>query len=301
MITAAVTGGIGSGKSTVSRRLAELGAVVSDSDQLARQVVAPGTPGLAAVAERFGAGVLTADGALDRAALAAIVFGDPAARRDLEAITHPLVRRAFRAVRDGAAPGAVVVNDIPILTALAVAASFHLVIGVTVDDDRRVARLIDRGMTEADARARIAAQIGDAQRRPLCDVWLDNNGVLDALVRQVDRVWSERLVPFAAAVGDDAAAPRSPAPVATDLSPDDRARVQARLALAVGTDVVDDERGRFRAEIPAGRTDEAIAALHRAGWLPVPSVPSLQPHDGPGDPVLRSADPGAPTEIVLRG
>lgn len=196
MITVAVTGGIGAGKSTVSRRLAELGAVVIDSDRLAREVVAPGSDGLAEIAETFGPGVLAEDGSLLRPALAAIVFGDPAARARLEAITHPRVRARFAEERAAAGPDAIVVNDIPLLVALPVAAGFHLVLSVRADPETRVARLVDRGLTEADARARIAAQITDAERDPLTDVWLDNDGDPSHLISTVDDLWRDRLVPF---------------------------------------------------------------------------------------------------------
>src|SRR6478735_7487704 len=173
MIVLAVTGGIGSGKSTVSSALRDHGAVVADSDRLAREVVAPGSPGLAALEAAFGPPMLTGDGALDRAA---VVFADPAARRRLEQITHPLVRGRFEQIRRAAPDDAIVVNDIPLLTTLDVAATFHLVIGVRADAEVRVARLVGRGLTEADARARIAAQLTDEQRSPLCDVMLDNDG-----------------------------------------------------------------------------------------------------------------------------
>jgi len=200
MITVAVTGGIGSGKSTVSAALREHGAVVVDSDTLAREVVAPGTPGLAAVVEAFGADMIGDDAALDRAALARVVFADPVARARLEGITHPLVRARFAQLRGQAPADSVVVNDIPILTALAVAAGFQLVIGVRADPADRVARLVGRGLTEQDARARIAAQIGDEERAALCDVVLDNHGSRDALAAAVDRLWMDRLVPFEANV-----------------------------------------------------------------------------------------------------
>ncbi len=197
MITVAVTGGIGSGKSTVSGALGDHGAVVVDSDQLARQVVAPGTPGLAAVADAFGTAMIGPDGALDRAALASVVFADPAARKTLEGITHPLVRARFAEIQRAAAPDAVVVNDIPLLTTLAAAATFHLVVGVRADPELRVQRLIGRGLAESDARARMAAQLTDEQRAPLCDVMLVNHGDRDELRAAVDGLWQDRLLPFA--------------------------------------------------------------------------------------------------------
>ncbi|SDP31601.1 dephospho-CoA kinase [Nakamurella panacisegetis] len=205
-ITVAVTGGIGAGKSTVAGMLAARGAVVVDSDRLAREVVGIGTPGLLAIEQRFGSAIIAGDGSLDRAALAAIVFADAGARKDLEGITHPLVRARFEALRAAAPPGSVVVNDIPLVTNRDVAAAFHLVVGVRAPDNVRVARLIDRGLTEADARARMATQIDDELRRSLCDVWIDNGGSPVQARRQTDLLWS-RLVQFAANVDAHRVAP----------------------------------------------------------------------------------------------
>jgi dephospho-CoA kinase len=192
--TVAVTGGIGAGKSTVSRILAELGAIVVDSDRLARQVVEPGTPGLADVVAAFGPQVLAGDGTLDRAALAGMVFAAPdadAARRRLEGIIHPLVRAEFRRIVGEAARGSVVVNDIPILRSAAQAAEFDTVVVVVAEEPVRVARLMERGLTEADARARIAAQISDKERVALADHVIHNDGDEVALRRQVERLWEE--------------------------------------------------------------------------------------------------------------
>lgn len=198
MQTIAVTGGIGAGKSTVSRLLAEFGAVVIDSDALARDVVAPGTPGLAAVIAAFGPQVLSTQGGvrqLDRSALAAIVFapdsGD-AARHRLEQITHPLVRAEFRRLRDDAMardPAAVVVNDIPILRSEAEASQFDSVIVVVAPIEVRVARLVERGLAEGDARARIAAQISDDERHALADIVIHNDGEEAHLRAQVAALW----------------------------------------------------------------------------------------------------------------
>jgi dephospho-CoA kinase len=194
VLTVAVTGGIGAGKSTVARMLEGLGAVVVDSDRLARDVVAPGTDGLAAVAAEFGPEVVGADGALDRAALAETVFADRGARERLERIVHPRVRAAFAARRDAAGPNAIVVNDIPLVRTAAEAAPFDLVITVTASEDVRLARLVRRGLTEDDARSRVAAQVGDHERRALTDVWIDNDGDEARLRAAVDRVWAERIV-----------------------------------------------------------------------------------------------------------
>lgn len=198
MRTVAVTGGIGSGKSTVARMLAGLGAVVIDSDVLARAVVAPGTAGLAAVAREFGGGVIAPDGSLDRAALAAIVFapGAEALRRRLEELTHPLVRAEFRRLRDAAAaadPDAIVVNDIPLVRTRAEADAFDVVVVVAAPLELRVVRLVARGVTEADARARIAAQIGDDERAALADVVIANDGDERQLAARVEALWHEIL------------------------------------------------------------------------------------------------------------
>ncbi|RFU22645.1 dephospho-CoA kinase [Geodermatophilus marinus] len=195
MLRIGLTGGIGSGKSTVAGLLAARGARVVDADALAREVVAPGTPGLAAVAAEFGEGVLTADGALDRPALAALVFADPAARQRLDGLVHPLVRARAAELVAAAPPDAVVVQDVPLLVETGQAASYDLVLVVEADLATRLARLAERGVAEADARARISAQATDEQRRAVADVVLDNSGSLADLAAQVDRFWGERVAP----------------------------------------------------------------------------------------------------------
>ncbi len=194
-----LTGGIGSGKSTVAALLADRGALVVDADAIAREVVAPGTPGLAAVVAEFGDGILTPDGSLDRPALAAVVFADPAARARLDGIVHPLVHplvRARAAEAIAAAPAdAVVVQDVPLLVETGQAGSYDLVLVVETDMDVRVARLEQRGLPEADARARIASQATDEQRRAVADVVLRNDGDRAALAAQVDRFWAEHVAP----------------------------------------------------------------------------------------------------------
>jgi dephospho-CoA kinase len=190
-----LTGGIGSGKSTVSALLAARGAVIVDADLIAREVVEPGTPGLAAVVEAFGPDVLAADGALDRAALAAVVFADPEARSRLDGIVHPLVRARARELAAAAPQDAVLVNDVPLLVETGQAASYDLVLVVEADAATRISRLVRRGLTAEDARARIAAQATDEQRRAVADVVLDNSGTPEQLAEQVDRFWTERVVP----------------------------------------------------------------------------------------------------------
>jgi dephospho-CoA kinase len=195
MLRIGLTGGIGSGKSTVAALLAARGAVVVDADRIAREVVEPGTPGLAAVVGAFGPGVLGADGALDRAALASIVFADRTARARLDGIVHPLVRARAEEVVAQAPPDAVVVQDVPLLVETGQAGRYDLVLVVEADLETRLARLVLRGLTEDDARARIAAQATDEQRRGVADVVLDNSGTPDALAEQVERFWAERVAP----------------------------------------------------------------------------------------------------------
>lgn len=188
----AVTGGIGSGKSAVTSRLAARGAVVVDADALAREVVEPGTPGLAAVVAEFGEGVLRPDGSLDRPALAAIVFADAERRAALEAIVHPLVGRRSQELLDAAPPDAVVVYDVPLLAEsahLGRVEGFDAVVVVEAPLETRVQRLVTRGLSEDDARARIAAQASDEDRRAIADHLVDNSSDLDALDAVVDRLW----------------------------------------------------------------------------------------------------------------
>ena len=195
MLRIGLTGGIGSGKSTVSRLLAERGAVIVDADAIAREVVRPGTPGLAAVAQAFGVAILAADGSLDRPALAAVVFADTEQRAKLDGIVHPLVRARATELAAAAPPDAVLVNDVPLLAETGQASSYDLVVVVEADVETRVARLVQRGLTAEDARARIAVQATDEQRRAIADVVLDNSGTPEQLAAQVERFWAERVAP----------------------------------------------------------------------------------------------------------
>lgn len=196
MLRVGLTGGTGSGKSTVARRLAERGAVVVDADALAREVVAPGTEGLAEVVAEFGPSVLAADGSLDRAALAQVVFGDDERRRALEAITHPLIARRTGELVAAAPDDAVLVHDVPLLVEKGMGAGYDLVVVVDAPVEVRVRRLVGRGLPEDDARRRIASQATTEQRRAAADVWLDNDGTAEDLLAAVDRLWDERLVPL---------------------------------------------------------------------------------------------------------
>ncbi len=192
-----LTGGIAAGKSTVAARLAELGAIVIDADRLARDAVALGSPGLAAVVARFGPQVLDGDGALDRAALGAIIFGDPDDRAALNAIVHPEVRRLYRERVQAIAaadPDAIVVYDVPLLVEARAADEFRLIVVVHAPADLRVERLVSlRGMDPASARDRVAAQASDDERLAVADVVIDTSGSIESTLAQTDTLW-ERLV-----------------------------------------------------------------------------------------------------------
>ncbi|MFC3965850.1 dephospho-CoA kinase [Nocardia jiangsuensis] len=197
MLRIGLTGGMGAGKSTVARILTELGGVLIDSDAIAREVVAPGTEGLAALVERFGAGILAADGSLDRPALAAIAFASDESRAALNSIVHPLVGKRTAELFAAAPADAVVVQDVPLLVENNLAPMTNLVLVVHAPAELRLRRLVEfRGVDEADARARIASQATDEQRRAAADVWLDNSGEPEALEPVVRALWSERLLPF---------------------------------------------------------------------------------------------------------
>ena len=192
-----LTGGIGAGKSAVAKRLAELGAVVIDADKLAREVVAAGTDGLAAVVEAFGSGVLGPDGELDRPALGTKVFGDDAARKQLEQIIHPRVRARTAELAAAAAPDAIVVNDVPLLVETGLAPTYQLVIVVRAEVETRIARLVEtRGMSGEQAAARIAAQASDDERAAAADALIGNDASFDQLTAQVDALWQSRLRPY---------------------------------------------------------------------------------------------------------
>jgi len=188
-VNVGLTGGLGSGKSTVAALFGEHGAVIIDADVVAREVVRAGTPGFAAVVARFGPGVVGPDGELDRAALARIVFADGAALDELNAIVHPLVGSRSAELAAAVPPGAVVVHDIPLLAENGLADRFDTVVVVEADREIRLARLAERGLTRAEAEARMAAQATDEQRRAIADEIVRNDGDLDSLARQVDRLW----------------------------------------------------------------------------------------------------------------
>ncbi|GAA1483009.1 dephospho-CoA kinase [Gordonia sinesedis] len=291
-----LTGGIGAGKSTVATTFADRSAYLIDADKVAREVVEPGTEGLARLVEAFGDDILTADGTLDRPALAARAFVDDEQRQKLNAITHPLIGARTQQMLDDAPADAIVVQDIPLLVENNTAPFFHLVVIVHADTDLRVRRLTTaRGMAADDARARIAAQATEEQRRAVADIWLDNSGTPDDLGRAAAEVWERRLVPFERNVRAGTPAPGDPELVAADPNPATRPqRVVSRLWAVLGDRAaaitVDDPDAVTISVRPAGsaRPDTANV-LAAGGFPPVPGTSGQ----------YRSADPGRPAEVTV--
>ncbi|WP_043650439.1 dephospho-CoA kinase [Nocardia thailandica] len=315
MLRVGLTGGMGAGKSTVARELVRLGAVLVDSDVIAREVVAPGTPGLAALAEAFGPGVLADDGSLDRPALAAVAFADDAARARLNGIVHPLVGARTAELIAAAPADAVVVQDVPLLVENGLAPLMNLVLIVHAEEEERVRRLVtSRGVDEADARARIAAQATDDQRRAAADVWLDNGGEPGRVEERVRALWTERLVPFEANLRAGVAAQPDYRVVSAEHAWAAQARrVTARLWLACGAGAVAIDHVGPTAVPGLDAPDildlqitvaDAPAAAALAAGLTAAGFPPVA--DGDADPAEAggllhgSADPGRPAVVHVR-
>lgn len=321
MLRIGLTGGIGAGKSTVSATFSELGGIIVDGDVIAREVVEPGTEGLARLVEAFGPEILLADGSLNRPALAAVAFGDDEKRATLNGIVHPLVGQR-RAELIAAAPAdAVIVEDIPLLVESQMAPMFPLVIVVNADPELRVKRLIEyRGFTEQDARARIAAQATEEQRRAVADVWLDNSGRPEDTIERARALWHERILPFAHNIQARQPARHDAVVVPYDPTwPDQARRIIARLNTACGhhavridhigstavpgmdaKDVIDVQVTVRSLDV----ADELAEALLTAGYPLVSGITTDTPHGD--DPSLwqkrfhASADPGRATNVHLR-
>ncbi|CAB4529869.1 MAG: dephospho-CoA kinase [Actinobacteria bacterium] len=197
MLTVALTGGIGSGKSLAGELFAELGAIVVDSDQLARDVVERGTPGFDEVVATFGDDILTS-GLIDRKKLGEIVFSDDSKRKQLESILHPLIRTALDNVKRAAPHDSVVINQIPLLVETGGKERFDLIIAISCDVEVRRERLIARGLASYEIDKRLAAQVQDVQREAIADFIITNNGDKDDLQKQVEKIWSHDLLPKAA-------------------------------------------------------------------------------------------------------
>ena len=333
MLRIGLTGGIGAGKSAVSAQFSQCGGVVVDGDVIAREVVEPGTDGLAALVDAFGDDILLPDGALNRPALAAKAFSSDETRATLNGIVHPLVGKRRAELIAAVPEDSVVVEDIPLLVESGMAPMFPLVVVVFADAEVRLTRLVQqRGMAEDDARARIAAQASDQQRRAVADVWLDNSGTPEALAERAREVWDHRITPFAAnlSAGQVVSPPVRLVP-ADPVWPDQAARIVARLKTACGEnalrvdhigstavpgldakDVID-----IQVTIESlAAADELTAALRSAGYPPIDDVSSdvvkldarstAERFDHSGDAALwrkrlhGSADPGRPTFVHLR-
>src|SRR5690348_12830387 len=235
MLRIGLTGGIGAGKSTVSATFAECGGIIVDGDVIAREVVEPGSEGLAQLVEAFGEDILLPDGALNRPALAAKAFVDDEKRATLNGIVHPQVARRRQEILDAVHDDAVVVEDIPLLVETGLAPLFPLVVVVTAEEETRVERLIKRGMDEADARARIKAQAPEEKRRAIADALLDNSGSAGELVEKARDLWYSRVLPLAHNIRSRQCAPRIYELVPYHPSwPDDARRIIKRLEMACG-------------------------------------------------------------------
>ncbi|ANW65246.1 dephospho-CoA kinase [Mycobacterium sp. djl-10] len=333
MLRIGLSGGIGAGKSSVSKTFSEYGAVIVDGDVIAREVVEPGTEGLAALVEAFGDGILDDDGALNRPALAAIAFSDDEKRARLNGIVHPLVGKRRAELVEAAAPDAVIIEDIPLLVESGMAPMFPLVIIVHADEEVRVRRLIDhRGFSEQDARARIKAQATEQQRRAVADVWLDNTGTPQALVQKSHELWQQRILPFAHNLEAGLPAAAVPELVPYDPSwPEQAQRILARLNTAcghravridhIGSTAVPGLEAKDVIDIQVtvdslATADELAPALLSAGYprlngitgdVPRPQGRStVAAFDHTTDESLwhkrfhASADPGRPTNVHLR-
>jgi len=302
MLRVGLTGGIGAGKSTVAARLAEHGAVVIDADAIAREVVEPGTPGLAELAEAFGREILTPHGELDRQALAAKAFSDEESRKRLNAIVHPKIGARTAELTAAAAPDAILVHDVPLLVENGIGALYHLTIVVDAPVETRVRRLVEsRGMAEQDARARIAAQADETRRRAVADVWLDNSGQPDVILAEVDRLWADRLVPFEANIR--LRRPRPPLPsriVPYDETwPAQAERALARIRLAAGDKVIGADHIGDTA-VP-GRSARDVLDLQVVVSTVNDSLTEALSDAGfpPGDGFHVGADPGRPINLYV--
>ena len=336
MLRIGLSGGIGAGKSTVSATFGELGGIVVDGDVIAREVVEPGTEGLAKLVDEFGEDILhdsgPSAGVLNRPALAAIAFNNEDARKTLNGIVHPLVAHRRSELIAAASDDAVIVEDIPLLVESGMAPMFPLVVIVHADEDLRVKRLIEyRGFTEQDARARIAAQATEEQRRAVADVWLDNAGSAGELVEKARGLWHERILPFAHNLETGQPARSEPILVPYDPSWSDHARrITARLATAcghravridhIGSTAVSGMDARDVIDMQVTVTsldaaDELAEALTGAGYVRMPITADVGKPDARStvaqfdhtddESLWRkrlhcSADPGRPTNVHIR-
>jgi dephospho-CoA kinase len=320
MLRIGLTGGIGAGKSTVSATFDDCGGIIVDGDVIAREVVEPGTEGLAKLVEAFGDDILLPEGALNRPALAAKAFVDDEQRAMLNSIVHPLVGQRRLEIIESVPDDAVVVEDIPLLVETGMAPMFPLVVVVTADPETRVERLIKRGMDEGDARARIAAQAPEEQRRAIADVLLDNSGSQDELVAKARDLWYSRVLPLAHNIRTRQAVPSVYELMRYDPAwPEAAQRIIKRIQTACGAkalrvdhvgstavegmdakDVIDIQVTVASMEV----ADEIADALAAIGYPRREHITTDIAHGG--DPALwqkrihGAADPGRPANIHMR-
>ncbi len=320
MLRIGLTGGIGAGKSTVSAAFNDCGGIIVDGDVIAREVVEPGTEGLSALVDAFGDDILLPDGALNRPALAAKAFVDDERRQLLNGIVHPLVARRREEIIAAVSDDAVVVEDIPLLVETGMAPMFPLVVVVHADEETRVERLIKRGMDEADARARIAAQAPEEQRRAIADVLLDNSGSPAELVERAREIWYQRVLPLAHNIRTHETVRGAATLVPYDPAwPDDARRITKRLEIACGAKAVRvdhigstavpgmDAKDVIDVQVTVeslDMADELTEVMADVGYPRVEGITSDVAHHG--DPSLwrkrfhAAADPGRPANVHIR-
>jgi dephospho-CoA kinase len=333
MLRIGLTGGIGAGKSALSAAFAQSGGIIVDGDVISREVVEPGTEGLASLVDAFGADILLPDGALNRPALAAKAFADEEERKKLNGIVHPLVAKRRSEILAAVSEDAVVVEDIPLLVESGMAPLFPLVVIVHADVELRMRRLVEqRGMSEDDARARIAAQATDEQRRAVADIWLDNSGSPEALVEHARDVWNNRILPFAHNLTQRQIA-RAPARLvpADPTWPDQARRIVNRLKTAcghralrvdhIGSTAITEFDAKDVIDIQVtveslAVADELVEPLLAAGYPRLEHITqdaakadarsTVEPYDHVDDSawwhkrIHASADPGRPTNLHIR-
>lgn len=303
----------------MSATFAECGGVIVDGDVISREVVEPGTEGLAALVEAFGEDILQPDGALNRPALAAKAFQDDEQRAKLNGIVHPLVGKRRQEIIDSVPEGTVVVEDIPLLVETGMAPFFPLVVVVWADEETRVTRLIKRGLPEHDARARMKAQASDEQRRAIADVLLDNSGTQEEIVEAARRLWYERVLPLAENIRTGERVRIAPRLVPHDPGwAADAQRIINRVKAAAGAKVLRadhvgstsvaglDAKDVVDVQVTVAAledADEIAGALAAVGYPRVPHVDSDVSHDDSdrwGKRLHGAADPGRPANIHVR-
>jgi dephospho-CoA kinase len=314
MLRVGLTGGIAAGKSLAAERLRSLGAVVIDADALAREVVEPGSAGLAEVAAAFGAHLVTAGGSLDRKALGDIIFADSAARERLNGLLHPRIRALAGERTRQAPPGSVVVEDLPLLVETGQVSRFHLVLVIDAPEELRIERMVRRrGMTEEAARSRLAAQLGSAERNRAADVVIDNTGSEAGSLSRLDALWRDRLVPFNENLLAGVPARRGALPPvdADPTWPDQAGRLRARLLRAdprvlaadfTGPAAVPGRRApdllEFQLRVASAQDAHALRPLLAAAGFPPAPEPRASAAAGTHG-VYSSADPGRAADVYV--